>query len=179
MVQLRLAYAALVRSAGAFGRNVALSSDDGTAGDAFAWFCVEALLQAIRSPQPRSSLSGSPPSSPSEASGSSAVPLQSISLGHLHRLHSTLIATVPSLSLRLLPKLLDEILGIIKQTAENSHRDELVQALFKEISENVGDQEKEFAVRWWYEHRDQMGRIDQVEARIQGKGKEREIISRL
>lgn len=56
-----------------------------------------------------------------------------------------------------------------------------MQALFKEISENVGDQEKEFAVRWWYEHRDQMGGVEEVEKRREGKGKgkEREVVSRL
>ncbi|THH05099.1 hypothetical protein EW146_g9993, partial [Bondarzewia mesenterica] len=48
--------------------------------------------------------------------------------------------------------------GIINHTSTESAageecRQELVDALFKEILERVGDREKEFAMRWWEENR--------------------------
>ena len=58
-----------------------------------------------------------------------------------------------------------------------------MQALFKEISENVGDQENEWAMRWWYENRELMGRVevsvDGGQEVGKGKGKEKEVLARL
>lgn len=129
--QLCLAYAALVRSAGAFGTQ---KESNHESGDAFTWYCLQALLDRIHSistQRPRSD--------------------------HLHRLHLTLVATVPSVSLTLLPRLLDEIQTVMRNTTESSRREELVHALFKELLENVGDQEKEYVMRWWYEHQEEFG----------------------
>lgn len=72
-------------------------------------------------------------------------------------MHLALIATVPSVSLVLLPQLLETIRSEILQKAVPERKGELVDALFKEILENVGDQEKEYAMRWWYDQRDTFG----------------------
>jgi hypothetical protein len=93
---------------------------------------------------------------------------------HLHRLHLTLIATVQSLPLPLMLRVLDEIRDIIIEKdasfAEHHERSkvgtstnegnsaalgrktELANALFREILEHVGDREKEAAMRWWYDN---------------------------
>jgi len=144
--QLCLAFAALVRSAGSFAgisntspscSSVSAPSTSITskAGDSFAWYCLDALLDAIRT------LS----SSKNEE--------------QLHRLHLALIASVPSVSLTVLPKLFDEIL-VIAEGSEGQMRAEVCQALFKEVSENMGDAEKEYAMTWWYEHRQRLAGYD-------------------
>jgi hypothetical protein len=90
----------------------------------------------------------------------------------VHRLHLTLISTLSALPLRLLGKALEEaykaIVAVEPTTASRSiestptlplsattttRKRELVEALFREILEGVGDREKEFAMSWWYEHR--------------------------
>ncbi|KAL7280056.1 hypothetical protein ACG7TL_006470 [Trametes sanguinea] len=149
--QLCLAYAALVRGASAFrggAREAQPDPDrDGSVhGDANAWFCIETLLEAIRAAH------RSPPSE------------------HLHRLHLALVATVPSVSLALLPRLLDEVKETVlaygypssvsdagsPERADSARagemREELVQALFKAILHDVGDAEKEYVMGWWDEH---------------------------
>lgn len=70
-----------------------------------------------------------------------------------HRLHLALISSVPSLSLALLPQALSEVKDIIDGTPDDAIRKELMEALFQEIVENIGDMEKEFAVHWWNERR--------------------------
>ncbi|OSD07371.1 hypothetical protein PYCCODRAFT_1430626 [Trametes coccinea BRFM310] len=149
--QLCMAYAALVRGASAFrggAREAQPDPDrDGTVhGDAMAWFCIETLLEAIHAAH------RSPPSE------------------HLHRLHLALVATVPSVSLALLPRLLDEVKETVLAYGDPSSvsdagsperadsaragemREELVQALFKAILHDVGDAEKEYVMGWWDEH---------------------------
>ena len=43
----------------------------------------------------------------------------------------------------------------------DERRKELVEELFREILENVGDREKEVIMRWWYEVREELvGRGD-------------------
>ncbi|KAF9814972.1 hypothetical protein IEO21_04822 [Rhodonia placenta] len=142
--QLCLAYAALVRSASAFGRVKATHPESHTDGDVFAWYCIQALLDAIRE-------IGHP------------TPIVDEQDEHLQRLGLTLIATVPSVSLTLLPRMLEECERIITssrswaKTASNfdqSPRIHLAKALFREISENVGDAEKEYCIQWWHDHRD-------------------------
>lgn len=75
---------------------------------------------------------------------------------HLHRLHSTLVAAVPSVSVALLPQVLEECKAAIVSVtvpAAAAQRRYLIQTLFKALSENVGDAEKEYSMRWWYENR--------------------------
>lgn len=97
----------------------------------------------------------------------------------LHRLHLTLISTVSSLPLPLLMRVLEEIRTIImacsgsgglaveSQRVGNSDAvgntrgdqepdgkgEELAEALLLEVIANVGDREKEGAMRWWYDNR--------------------------
>ncbi|KAJ7164653.1 hypothetical protein C8R43DRAFT_1086103 [Mycena crocata] len=124
--QLRLAFASLVRSACASAR------DDTYA---LAWYCVDALLDTIHQLDP------SPVSD------------------RLHRLHLTLVSIVPSLPLKLLPRVLEEIKAILTTGGSAAQSDgggkvrEVVDATFLEISERVGDREKEFVMRWWYDNR--------------------------
>jgi hypothetical protein len=73
-----------------------------------------------------------------------------------HRLHLSLISTVSSLPLALLPSALAEIRDVVKKhdgEGEDHRRKkkELTDALFREILEKVGDREKEFVIRWWGE----------------------------
>ncbi|CCM04924.1 uncharacterized protein FIBRA_07121 [Fibroporia radiculosa] len=151
--QLCLAYAALVRSATAYGNGQPAHSRGRIDGDVLAWFCIETLLAPIH-----------------RTGGAPEVPV--LDGAHLHRLRLTLIATVPSLSLATLPRLLDVCKTIITCNLSSpdslphiltSQRTELVRALFKEISENVGDAEKEYCLRWWYKHR--LGLMSELQER--------------
>ncbi|KAG1733052.1 uncharacterized protein EDB91DRAFT_1150240 [Suillus paluster] len=115
-LQLRLAFAALVRSAAS------------AADLSLAWFCIDCLLTAV--------------ASTSEHDGERE-----------HRLHLTLISCVPSVPLALLPRLLDPIRSVIEAAHEEQRKTELIDALFAEIKERVGDREKGYMVRWWGEQR--------------------------
>ncbi|KAL6301960.1 hypothetical protein BKA93DRAFT_827783 [Sparassis latifolia] len=153
--QLCLAYAAVVRSASAFG---AQRQD----GDAVAWLCVDTLLDAIYQ---TASHSRSP-----DANADAPAPAPGAAAKHLHRLHLALVTTVPCLSLALLPRVLREIKDFIMHSsspvdrsppstsasasAPEQRRTELVRRLFSELSENTGDAEKAFGMRWWYENRE-------------------------
>ncbi|KAH9924256.1 uncharacterized protein BXZ73DRAFT_50648 [Epithele typhae] len=157
--QLCLAYAALVRSAGSFGYgavNTTTSnrtpSDAYPHADALAWYCVDALLDAIRRTSTATVLilhlhlySNTQTPRPS---------------AHLHRLHLALVATAASVSLTLLPRLLTEVAAIIIAVPDDAEemRTELTDALFKIVAEEVGDAEKAYAMDWWYEHRDTLAR---------------------
>ncbi|TCD60595.1 hypothetical protein EIP91_009826 [Steccherinum ochraceum] len=141
--QLCMAFAALVRSAGAFGSstpaNANLNCNTPSPGDAFAWYCIEALLAEIHSTNnPR--------------------PSHTAVDDHLYRLHLTLVATVPSVSLPLLPRLLSEVREAVRAypVEQATLRGEVVQALLKELSQNVGDREKEYVMGWWYETREEL-----------------------
>lgn len=72
-------------------------------------------------------------------------------------MHLTLLSTIPSVPLELLSGILDEIRGIIIGEEEEQKREELVEALFKEIEEGVGDREKEYVVWWWGRFREELG----------------------
>ncbi|KAH7910858.1 hypothetical protein BJ138DRAFT_1172912 [Hygrophoropsis aurantiaca] len=117
--QLRLAFAALVRSASTSG------------GPALARFCIDKLLDIIR------------------AAAASAPPDDD----RLRRLHLTLISSVSALPLSLLPHALDAVEAVLQSESDPGRRRELVEALFGEIMERVGDREKAYALRWWSEHR--------------------------
>ncbi|KAF5374139.1 hypothetical protein D9615_008886 [Tricholomella constricta] len=139
--QLRLAYAALVRSACSF------NSTASTGSHQLGWYCISLILDMIRElSQPE---------------------LEESARERVQRLHLTLISTVPSLPLPLMIRALEEIRSIITTRSqsdsgvggvgdgveEERRRKELVDALFTEILERVGDREKEAAIRWWYAHR--------------------------
>nr|VWO96328.1 Carnitine acetyl transferase [Ganoderma boninense] len=166
-VQLCMAYAALVRSASSFGYANAAPSDahdrGTTQADTMAWFCIELLLDAIRhvgTVPMKATLPYSSTASSSAVATSGSTPTPS---EHLHRLHLTLISSVPSVPLTLLPRLLTEVKAIVLSVPLSSRertvdrraeemRRELVEALFKAISQDVGDAEKDFAIEWWYEN---------------------------
>ena len=143
-------------------------------GDAFAWYCIDSLVRALHS------VSGNPE--------------------HQLSLTLALVATVSAVNLPVLPVVLETILKEIEgqesQSAEGDAgeqkvgRQEAVNALFEEISERVGDEGKEFAMRWWDENKARLqraiGGVGSVEGDVltsvergNGKGKEPEVISRL
>ncbi|KAG6844469.1 hypothetical protein H0H87_006693 [Tephrocybe sp. NHM501043] len=141
--QLRLAYAALVRCASSSGTN--------SEARQLGWYCIDVILDVIRGLLSEG------------AQGSGGQDSQQ----RLHRLQLTLISTVSSLPLPLMIRTLEEIRNIITRprqsdsgvemeehvVEEERRRKELVDALFVEILEKVGDQEKEAAMRWWHIHR--------------------------
>jgi hypothetical protein len=80
-----------------------------------------------------------------------------------HRLHLTLVSAMPSVPLEVLPAILDEIRVIIEGEKEEDYKRELVEALFTEIEERVGDREKEYVVRWWGHFREDLEIQEQYE----------------
>jgi hypothetical protein len=128
--QLCLAFSSLVRSASASGK-VTPTDDTYT----LAWYCIDALLDTIH-----------------ELSSLDVERNPSAVGDRLHHLHLTLISTVPSLPLKLLPRVLQEIRNILM--APGGKVKELADAMFVEISQRVGDREKEYVMRWWYDNRD-------------------------
>ncbi|KAJ7600852.1 hypothetical protein C8J56DRAFT_1038477 [Mycena floridula] len=126
LIELQLAYSALVRSASATGAT--LLPDEPSY--ALAWYCIETLLGAIREE--------------TKATGILETDTR------LHRLHLMLISSVSSLPLTLLSRCLDEIRTIIISTEEETARNDLIDSLFREITENVGDMEKELVMKWWH-----------------------------
>ncbi|KAG5220148.1 Peroxisomal biogenesis factor [Salix suchowensis] len=151
--QLRLAFSTVVRFASASVKATTTEEPTSTAEKyGLTWYCIEALLNAIRD--------------------LSEERTRSQSLGayddHRHRLHLMIISTIPFLPLDLLPRVLDEIRAIIIQGRKRhfdlgstparladreARRKELNQALLSEILEGVGDLEKDFVMRWWYDNR--------------------------
>jgi len=79
-----------------------------------------------------------------------------------HRLYLALISSLPSLPLTLLPQALSAVKDAIDSTLDDATRKELVEALFHEIMENVGDAEKGYVVRWWNERRVEWSVADAV-----------------
>lgn len=71
----------------------------------------------------------------------------------MHRLRLILVSCVPAVPLALLPRLLEPIRLAIDTALEDQKRKELIDALFVEINERVGDREKEYMIRWWGEQR--------------------------
>ncbi|KAJ7644341.1 hypothetical protein FB45DRAFT_824461 [Roridomyces roridus] len=120
--QLRLAFASLVRSASTSAHR---GGDLIDSNYTLAWYCVDALLDISDH-------------------------LSDQDAERLHRLRLTLISAVPSLPLKLLPPVLEVIRTFL--VADGSQPDklqELVDATFEEISQRVGDVEKQYALRWW------------------------------
>lgn len=171
--QLRLAYAALVRSA------CASSSTTHAIVQHLGWYCISLLLDMIRELSP----TGHGKRDNSE----------NHTREWLHRLHLTLISTVPSLPLPLMIRALEEIRSIVTtrlgrdsgvwgvgdDVGEERKKKELVDALFVEILEGVGDREKEAVIRWWYANRDSFswGPDDARIASTGEKGMEKENVT--
>ncbi|KAJ4481954.1 hypothetical protein J3R30DRAFT_3699258 [Lentinula aciculospora] len=135
--QLRIAYVALVRSASA---SVPFISDENEPSQiTLAWYCVAELLAAIQN-------------------------LGNDNLTQIHRLHLTLVSCVSALPLSLLSRLIEEIEGILRVDTDSKgnlndtaglekqeqNRAELIQMLYRELSEVVGDREKEYLLRWYF-----------------------------
>ena len=115
------------------------------------------------------------------------VKVEDRSVERVHRLRLVLISMVSSLPLLLMSRVLEEIRIILLTTttsaapppadsdeesaAEGRRRKELVEALFAEFLEGVGDREKEAAIRWWYQHRPMLisGREEEKE-KEEGEG---------
>lgn len=115
-----------------------------TAALGHAQVCIDLLVAAIQTVEPSSS---SPPPKSSEFDDQDQA----------HRLNLTLISTLPSLPLPVLTRTLGLIRDILLSLPAGSDaRKELVEDLFAEILERVGDREKEFAMKWWYEHREEL-----------------------
>lgn len=83
----------------------------------------------------------------------------SVDQDHTHRLHLTLISTLPSLPLPLLSRTLTSIHSIVVSLPLNvdgdKRRKELLEELFREILK-AGDREKDLVMRWWYEVREEL-----------------------
>ena len=129
--QLRIAFAALVRSAGSCGT---------AEGDTLAWFCIQSLLDVL------STLS------PHLATGSNS-PVQG-DAERAYRLRLMLVSSLPAIPLKLLPRGLEEIKKCIVDENEKGRREELIDEVLKEILERVGDREKVIVMKWWQSNRD-------------------------
>ena len=164
--QLRLAYAALVRSAGASS-----FTSNGAPDDMYtlAWSCVQLILDTIKelSPQLQNSKGNG------KAKENALTEEDVNTTDRVHRLHLMLISTISSLPLPLMLRALEETRRLITAyPADDGHDDdvgveavdteeeagkggkaELLEALFSELLEKTGDREKEAAMRWWYKHR--------------------------
>ena len=158
--QLRLAYSALVRSA-----CVSAYEFDGLSDEtyALAWYCVQLILDKLRDLT-------SPAAHDVKGKGKAReddVEVEDRSVERVHRLRLVLISMVSSLPLLLMSRVLEEIRIMLltttsdapqpadsdEENAAGPRRKELVEALFAEFLEGVGDREKEAAIRWWYQHR--------------------------
>lgn len=102
-------------------------------------YCIDALLTAIHS------------------ASSDQIHSGDREQNHSHRLHLTLISTLSSLPLPLLPPALESIREIVLSLpVDSGERKELIDEIFRELLERVGDREKEIVMRWWYEQREEL-----------------------
>jgi hypothetical protein len=124
--QLCLAFSALLRCAVSTSAAASASAAETPARYALAQFCLDALITALLD--------------------------TSSDAGQKHRLDLALISSVSSLPLALLPGALDKIQHVITNTRGDGARREMVDALFREMMERVGDKEKSFVVQWWGEN---------------------------
>ena len=69
-----------------------------------------------------------------------------------HRLRLVLVSTLSALPLVVLPDGLNAVSEAIRDS-KGEERGELVEEVFKEMMENMGDLEKECCLRWWEEQR--------------------------
>ena len=168
--QLRLAYAALVRSAGASSFTSGGAPDDMYT---LAWYCVQLILDTIEelSPQTQNSKANGKANARTETEAEDDT--KTTTTDRVHRLHLMLISTISSLPLALMLRALEEARRLITAYPADSDADgvgavdaeeetgkggkaELLEALFDELLEKTGDREKETAMRWWYKYRPEL-----------------------
>ena len=142
----------------------------GVPDDAYtlAWYCVQLLVDTIRDLSPLSYASQKKPEADNNTMKAD---------DRTHRLTLMLISTISSLPMTIMLRALDEIYIIIRasysysssrddrgvddgnkddggsQLERKGRKKELVEALFTEILEKIGDCEKEAAMKWWYTYR--------------------------
>lgn len=147
----------------------------GVPGDTYslAWYCVQLLIDTIRdvSPPSQNPKGKGKAQEKLEADNHNA---KKKADDRTHRLSLMLISTISSLPMTLMLRALDEIRIIIvtayssrddsgvddgnkdadadeaSQSERKGRRKELLEALFSEILEKMGDREKEGAIKWWY-----------------------------
>ena len=179
--QLRLAYSTLVRSA------AMTSIEDPDDSYTLAWYCVQLLVDTIRDLSPLSYTSQNNPKIQGTLPPKKLVEADN---DRTHRLSLMLISSISALPMTIMLRALNEVYiiisaypyssspsrddssgaddGNIREGSEQSKRQgrkkELLEALFSEILEKIGDCEKEAAMKWWYTHRrvlvSESGRVD-------------------
>jgi hypothetical protein len=92
-----------------------------------------------------------------------------------HRLRLVLVSTLSALPLVVLPEALNAVSDAIRDSKIEERR-ELAKEVFKEIMENVGDQEKEYCMRWWEGQHYKLGEVTE-DVNGKGKGRARESLS--
>lgn len=161
--QLRLAYSALVRSA-----CVSAYAFDGPPDKTYslAWYCVQLILDKLRDL--------TSPAHDVKGKGKARDDVEDRSVERVHRLRLVLISMVSSLPLLLMSRVLEEIRIMLTAQPDSEEsagrRKELVEALFSEFLEGVGDREKEAAIRWWYRHRPMLISGKELKGEEEGKG---------
>lgn len=119
--QLRLAFSSLV-----IGASSNAKQDNG----ALTWFCVSSLVDEIKCLDL---------TNPDQKEQYTRLVLSLISL----------VPVMPS-STPLLPKLLEEIENIVRHQPEEEKK-MLSNAIYEEILRRVGDGQREFILRWWFD----------------------------
>jgi len=157
-----MAFAALVRCAGANALNVGDASEE---LPSLSWYCIQLLLDAICPDEQVGNVG--------KEKGTDTSIRSDMDEARLHRLRLTLISAVSSLPLSLVLRALERIKTIITSIPMSSSksassesvlskggdkekdgtRGELVDALFQEIMGQVGYREKGVVMRWWFENR--------------------------
>lgn len=150
----------------------------GVPGDTYtlAWYCVQLLIDTIRELSPPPCTTPQIPKGKGKAQETVEVNNDTKTADdRTHRLSLMLISTISSLPMAIMLRALDEIRIIITAYSHSRSRDdsgvddgnkdeasesgrkgrkkELLEALFSEILNNMGDREKEGAIKWWYRYR--------------------------
>jgi len=135
--QLRLAFSSLVAGASA-GSDFSVSDGGTTDGAALVWYCIECLLSGItaRHQQPTTQDKSSPEDQHER----------------LVLMLVSLIAAIPPLPsfTQLLSRLLEAVEGIVK-SEQDPQRQRMIKAIYEEILRSVGDQTREFVLKWWFD----------------------------
>ena len=196
--QLRLAYSTLVRSATMTSTTAGVLGSDtsyilawycvqllvDTIRDLSPLSYTSQNPKSQGPPTPKEKLADGPADSDSMKAGADDD-------DRIHRLSLMLISTISSVPVTFMLRALDEVYNIIisaysppsllqdggggvvdKEGSQQSERQrrkkELLEALFSEILEKIGDCEKEAAMKWWYTHRpvlvSESGHVERQEA---------------
>lgn len=78
------------------------------------------------------------------------------------RLELTLISLIPNVNLELLPMVLQAVSNAIDTSENEMEREELIKATYDEVLERVGDRERDFVMRWWFELCGKQSNYDEV-----------------